>query len=286
MKIHLYDPVAEEYLYTFNESENKGYITGKIEGLGPPSIRASRGSYAGRSGGYSGKRLWDPRLVTVSGLLIADTVIEMQAHRAYWSDVFARLDDLYLLIDYENGNQYLIFCSIDGSPSLDYVPLDPLRAPFTVSMLADDPVIYDNTSGHAISVNLARTVGGGITWPLVWPAVWAAGAGSTTVNNDGTVPISPVIALTGSMTNPILSNETTGEFISLPSFTAPAGSVVKVDLRSEFITLNGGNISGLKSATSEWWSLQTGPNTIKLSTSDVADTVSGVMVWRNGVMGI
>src|SRR3954469_20427795 len=108
MKIHVYDPVAAETLYTFNDDATKGYITGKIEGLGPPSIRASRGSYAGRSGGYSGKHLWDPRLVTASGLLIADTVVEMQDHRAYWSEVFSRLDDLHLLIDYENGNQYLI----------------------------------------------------------------------------------------------------------------------------------------------------------------------------------
>src|SRR3954469_17097094 len=189
MKIHVYDPVAAETLYTFNDDATKGYITGKVEGLGPPAIRASRGSYAGRSGGYSGKRLWDPRLITVSGTLIADTVVEMQQRRLDWSDVFARLDDLQLLIDYENGKQYIVFCSVDGAPSLDYTPLDPRKAPFAVSFLADDPVIYDNTSGDAMSVERDRVVGGGITWPATWPATWAAGAGATTVSNDGKVPI-------------------------------------------------------------------------------------------------
>src|SRR3954453_23200091 len=286
MKVHIYDPVTAEYIYSFNKSDNKGYITGKIEGLGPPAVRRSRGSYAARSGGYSGKGFWDPRLITVSGMLIADTVVEMQGHRSYWGEVFSRLDDIQLLIELENGNLFLIMCKIDGTPTLDYVPLDPRRAPFSVSFLADDPVIYDNTSGAAISVPLQKTVGGGVTWPMTWPMTWAAGAGATTVQNLGAVPIWPVITLTGSMTNPVISNQTTGEFISLPGFTAPAGSVVVIDLYNETVTLNGGNITGLLSAGSSCWALEEGPNTIKLSTTDVADTVSGLMAWRNGVMGI
>src|SRR4051794_35936080 len=245
MKMHVYDPLAEAVLYTFNDAAQRGYITGKVEGLGPPSIRASRGSYAGRSGGYSGKRLWDPRLITVSGTLIADTVVEMQQRRLDWSDVFSRLDDLQLLIDYENGKQYIIFCSIDGTPSLDYTPLDPIKAPFAVSFLADDPVIYDN-SWDVNSVLLKKVVGGGITWPVTWPLTWAAGQGGTSVLNGGSVPIYPVITLTGSMTNPMVSNDTTGEFIELPDFTAPAGSVVVIDLYNQTITLNGGNIAGLR----------------------------------------
>jgi hypothetical protein len=286
MKIHAYDPVSDTTFFVFNDADYKGYITGKVEGLGPPSNRVSRGSYAGRSGGYSGQRYWDPRLITVTGLLIADTVTEMQNRRADWSDAFSWLDELQLVIQLENGNEYLINCSVDGTPTLDYIPLDPLRAPFSVSFLADDPVIYDNTAGHATSVTLSRVAGGGITWPLSWPLSWPAGAAGSTVNNTGTVPIYPVITLTGSMTNPVLSNQTTGEFISLPGFTAPSDAVVLVDLYNHTITLNGGNVAGLLGAGSSWWGLQKGQNTIKLTTSDVADTVTGTMVWRNGVMGI
>ncbi len=286
MKLHVYDPAAEQVVYTFNEATNRGYINVKIEGLGPPGTRSSRGTYAGRSGGYSGRRYWDPRLITASGTLIADTAAEMQQHRLYWSEVFSSLDDLHLLIEHEDGSQYIVFCGIDGTPTLEYNPLNLQVAPFSVSFLADDPVIYDNTAGMATTVTLARTVGGGLTWPVVWPATWAPGAGATTVVNGGKVPIQPLITLTGSMTNPQLLNETTGELLSLPGFSTPAGSVVVVDLYNESITLNGGNITGQRSVASSFWSLETGPNTIKLSTTDVADTVSGEMTWRNGVMGI
>jgi ABC-type uncharacterized transport system permease subunit len=159
-------------------------------------------------------------------------------------------------------------------------------APFRIGLVAPDPIVYDNTSGSVLTATVNKYVGGGVTWPLVWPLEWEAGSGATTVNNTGNVAVYPAITINGSATNPIITNTTSGEFIQLDSLTAPVGSEIIINPRVPSVTLNGGNIFTKVNSASTWWKLNPGNNSLKLTTSDAADTAVATVEWRSGYLGV
>jgi hypothetical protein len=263
------------------------FITGKLTGLGLPSVRRSTGSSSGRHGGYSGRPFWGSRLLTIDGHLIGNDAAQSQDRRLWVNNAFTDLDDLAMYIEYENGNRYVSYCQLIGTPTLDYAPLDQQKTPFYLEFLANDPVFYDANDAHANTAVIPKANGGGITWPVVWPRVSAPGSGNVTVGNTGKVDIWPVITITGSMTNPIIANDSSGKALQLTGFSAPEGSEVVIDMYDLTATLDGGNIFDYLAEPPGWWALLADRlNSIRFETSDIADTAEATIYWRNGYMGI
>src|SRR5689334_8447348 len=82
--------------------DSGAFITGKLSGLGLPSVRRSTGAATGRHGGYSGRPFWGPRLLTIDGILIGDTPSKVQDRRLWFNNAFTDLSDLLMYIEYEN----------------------------------------------------------------------------------------------------------------------------------------------------------------------------------------
>lgn len=105
---------------------------------------------------------------------------------------------------------------------------------------ASDPRLYD-PSIHTAQFSLAGT-GGGAGWPIPWPIPWPIG--DDTLNlaldllyADGSrlgAPEYPRITIFGPITDPVITNETTGEVIDLSGGTgltlADATEWVEIDL--------------------------------------------------------
>lgn len=267
--------------FLLNDLTSKVYVNGEIDGLELPSIRSSTGNYAGRSGGYVGAQLFSPRDVTLTGTVFSSDLSAMEQARKDLETALASLDVTMRIVT-NAGNAYVIYCNL-----LDFkMPInrDMFQADFKIELFAGDINIYDDSSGGALSVTVPREVSGGYTYPVVYPVVYAAGTGPTTVTNNGSVEIFPVLTLTGVMTNPVMANLTADELVAInPIVTAP-GDVVVIDMRARTATLNGSNI--FAKVSGDWWSLATGGNDISLTTSDGGDTVSAAVSWRNGRLGI
>ena len=289
MKIRIFDQPTHTELICINDPSSEAYITGTIQGLGLPGVRMSTGASSGQHGGYSGTPHFEPRVLSIDGLIKDDAVAQAQARRRAWSSAFSGLGQLEARIEYpESGQAFLIFCKLYGSPSLDYTPLDPLKHNFTIDLLADDPLIYDDITGAANEAVIPKAVGGGAAWPMDWPVESEAGSGPVTVTNTGDQPIYPTFTVTGSMTNPVIENITTGRKLQFNSFNAPVGSELFIDMypSRRLATLNGGNVLYALTTPPGWFALLPGDNTIQLTTGDSADTASALMQWRNGFMGI
>lgn len=294
MKLRIKDRSTGTELICINDPSSEAYITGKIVGLGLPNIRMSSGPATGRPGGYSGTPQYDPRLITIDGLLKDNTVAEAQQRRMALADAFTDLGELEAQIEYpEMGRSFISYCKLYGQLELDYTPLDPLKHPFTLELLADDPALYENTSGSANSVTINKTVGGGVILPMITPAISAAGSSAEVVTNGGRIRIAPVITITGSMSNPRIINETSGQVVGLTGFVAPAGSVLVIDMYDRTAVLNPDPITGLNGSNvtgsvtlDDWWELARGANNIRLTTSDSGDDAQADIRWRNAVMGI
>lgn len=271
--------------YVLNDPTNPSnvYLDEPIDGLGLPPIRTSSGNYSGRDGGYVGAQFYGMRLITLTGRFFSLNPAALEASRRSLAAAVAT-PSVTLNITTNGGNQYLVNTNID---SLD-MPIirDPTTAPFKITLIATDPIIYDNSSSGSMSVTVNPARGGGITWPITWPITWAAGSAPTTVNNTGNATIYPTITLTDKMTNPSITNQTTGQFFTLTGLTTTAGDVLKIDMKNRTVLLNGGSVLPFVTSTSSWWPLLPGNNSINLTTSDGTDTTVATVSWRSGYRGI
>lgn len=271
--------------YVLNDptNPNSAYLDEPIDGLGLPPVRTSSGNYSGRDGGYVGSQFYGMRLITLTGRFFSTSPVTLEASRQALAAAVAS-SSITLTLTTNAGASYLITCNVD---SLD-MPINRSvsTAPFKLSLIAPDPIIYDN-SAAAMSVAITRSVGGGITWPISWtPVTWAPGSQPIAINNTGGVIIYPVITLNNAMTNPTITNVTTGQSFSLNGFTTAAGDVVVIDMKNRTVLLNGGSVLPYVTTSSIWWSLIPGSNSVSLNSTNGADTVTGTVSWRAGYRGI
>ncbi|MGO4470331.1 hypothetical protein AB4Y95_00130 [Arthrobacter sp. M-10] len=271
--------------FVLNDPNNPNglFLDEPIDGLGLAPIRTSSGNYSGRDGGYVGSQFYGMRLITLTGFFFSSSPAALESSRRALAAAIAT-PAVTMNITTNGGSQYLLNCNID---SLDMPILRSInKAPFKITLIATDPIIYDNSASGSMSVTVNPARGGGITWPITWPITWAAGSAPTTVNNTGNATIFPTITLTDKMTNPSITNQTTGQFFTLTGLTTTAGDVLKIDMKNRTVLLNGGSVLPFMTSTSSWWPLIPGNNSINLTTNDGTDTTVATVSWRSGYRGI
>jgi hypothetical protein len=271
--------------FTLNDptSANPVTLDEPIAGLSMPPIRTSSGTYSGRDGGYVGAQFYGMRLITMTGFIFGSPALVESTRRAFEAAVAT--GTILLTITTNAGNQYLANCYLD---SLD-IPINRslTKAPFNLSLIAPDPTIYDNSASGLNTATIVPVNGGGLTWPITWnPVTWLPGGLPTTITNSGNVIAYPVITLTGSATNPTITNTTTGQLFSILGLTTTGTDVITIDMANRTVLLNGGSILGYVTTTSSWWPLLVGGNSIKLTTGNSSDTVTGTLSYRSGYRGI
>ncbi|MEB0288677.1 phage tail family protein, partial [Cryobacterium sp. 10S3] len=223
------------------------------------------------------------RLITLTGFIFGTPALLESTRQAFEAAVST--GSILLTITTNAGNQYVINCYLDA---LD-IPINrsATKAPFNLTLIAPDPTIYDNSAGGLQTASLVPVTGGGVTWPIAWtPVVWAPGGLPTTITNTGNLATYPMITLTGPATNPTITNISTGQFFSIQGLTTTGTDVIVIDMLNRTVLLNGGPILTYVTVTSSWFPLLSGSNSIKLTTGNSLDTVTGVISWRSGYRGI
>ena len=271
--------------FTINDPQGTTgvYLDETVDGLDLPIIRTSSGDYASRNGGYVGAQFFGARSISLKGRIFANDLATVDARRkALQVAVGGGLIQVDIILN--SGAAYLLYAYVTDLNMP--IPRDPFSAPYKLELLAPDPTIYDNSSGSALTTAISKKVSGGYTYPVVFPVVYAAGTQPATVTNSGTVTVYPQITLTGAMTNPAIQNVTTNQLFSLSGLVTGAADTVVIDMLKRTVTLNGASIFGLIAASSTFWGLIVGNNSVQLTTSNAGDTVTGVVSWRSGVMGV
>jgi hypothetical protein len=146
-----------------------------------------------------------------------------------------------------------------------------------IGMHATDPRVYAPTIGSTI--DLASIVGG-LTWPTSFPLTFgsSSGGGSLIVNNTGNMEMRPIITITGPVTNPVVENETLGEFLSFANtnvgYTLANGEQLVIDTDAHSVmffpldaTIGASRRQWLQNG-STWWNLPPGTSSIVFSSGD------------------
>lgn len=285
-----------------NDGQSGFFLDGEIAGLGFPEIRTSSGLIGGQDGGYIGAQFFGMRPITLTGRAYSNDVVTTEDLRRQLQATLSPLA-VELRITTYAGRRYLIYANVT---KFDMPIDDSLNfAYFKIELLATDPVIYDDTAGAALSATINKAVPGGMFFSGTKPwfgktTYFTPGAPNASISNDSTVATYPVIVFQGKLSDPVLTNRTTGEVWSMESYSVSAGSVTQVDMQAHTVRLGttadlvdgrlpdgvGGSVFAYVSEGAEWWGIVPGVNEIELSTGSASDTQTGTLWWRPGLRGI
>ena len=283
----------QTFFILLNDYELNGVGSGvylnAVTGLGNLDIRISGDLYSGRDGGFVSTQFLDQRGISIQGTIFADDSATAENKRR---EVIAAVSglDVEMVIRTFAGSEYTIQTKLVKIDGLEFNG-NKFSYQFRIELLAPDPYIYETTDGDELSAAIAISEGGGYTMDYntdegyVLPVEWEASEQPVTITNNGNATFTPVIYLYGELSNPVITNQTTGQSMSL-TLTSSTGDVIKIDNKNRTITLNGGNILALMGSSSQWIEIQPGDNIFVLTTDTQADTGSGLIEWFNTYIGI
>jgi hypothetical protein len=165
------------------------------------------------------------------------------------------------------------------------------RIPFTLAFECADPRIY-GTELHQQTIGIYNPAGGGVDWEIDWEVDFSdPGFGADEVvhnaGNDRAYPIIKVHFGTGTLTDFVLTNVTTGVTFSVTT-TFSAGQILTGDMEAR-IRGSGGRIIDLSGASryGSWdlprttFYLQPGDNIIRFEITGTTTDSTASLTWRD-----
>ena len=153
-----------------------------------------------------------------------------------------------------------------------------IRSQYT--FFCPDPRYYSNTLQTA-SLSPIAALGRG--YNRIYPLTYGGGSGSVSqpLTNGGSVTTYPTITITGPATNIIITNTTTGQYLSLYGSLA-TGDTLVINLYEKLITLNGAAARNLLVGGSNWFGIDPGTSNVSFSAAgSVAGTTTCNINYRN-----
>lgn len=265
------------------------FVQPPIKGLEFPALRVGSHDRAGDDGVEVTSVFLGERRIQLTGKVF--NVTSASAHvalRREFLSVVAPQRDVNDLIIHKtltfttlDDAQYQLSIEVVGA-TMDW---DNVRhSTFLIDILATQATI---DSLEQFSKSISVVTRGGFILPVILPALLGAGSGGSSVlTNDGDTIAYPVITIIGPLTNPRITNNTTGEFISLVLGLTDGQSIV-IDMLAR--TAVQGGITNQISAVSDdssWFGLQPGDNELQISTGISGETGTATVTWHDTFVGI
>lgn len=292
--------------FELNNPDKRIYINDQIEGLDLPAIRTSRGERSGQAGSYIGAQVFSSRSVAITGTIFSADVYEAREKRR---EIQAALplypDEIVVRIEDDDGRSYSLVAQLISFK----MPIErsPIKSAFKIELEAPYPVIYDTTAGSRLTATINKAVPGGMQFSSTTPQFggnlsfyFSAGSPNSTVDNSGTVTVFPLIVITGQISNPVITNLTTGEVFSMTAYSVSSDAVTQIDMLNHTVRLGntsqlvngvlpdavGDSVFGYVADSSEWFGIVPGINEFSLTSGSGSDASSAVISWLPGLMGI
>lgn len=217
------------------------YSITKVDGLGPVDSREDELEKAIEHGSFVYAEFLTSRLITIEGFVIGNDAEVVEA----------RLDAL--------GSAFAP--SRVNSPLTFKVPGRVEQRSYCKRLRTYWPYDLDRTLGY-VEWTVSLKAGDPRFYAEVESVLNAAGVAI----NAGKFPTDPVITLIGPWTNPLITNDTTDEFVGVTRELL-AGETLVIDPFEKDISVNGVTVYHQRTAGSSWWDLEPGNNQIVLAGS-------------------
>lgn len=258
-----------------------------IKGLEKPQMRTSSMNRPGANGGILSNQLYGGRLVTIEGQIYSPNLSSYMAARQAFikmcridKNAYGDIEEKEMKLTARDGTLYSIFGSVIdftlGQSKYNF-------APFQLQFYASRPEIFSQSE---YTVFLTARSSGGVVYPVIYPAVYEASeGGNLSVINLGNMNSLPRLYLSGQLTNPVISNITTGKYMSIGEILMDSDDTIEIDMRDQTILFNGTSDLEAKILGSDWWDLMPGTNLIQLTTGDSADDGQVSLIYRDAFVG-
>jgi len=159
--------------------------------------------------------------------------------------------------------------------------------PFTIYCKIKDPTIYGATLKTATSEPSNAVAGlGSAAYPFGYPIAYGATLYTTTSSaiNNGNIPCYPVsIDIYGPVTNPIITNAATGEYIQVNTTLASTSNILHIEYNNSklAVTVGGNSVAKDVTTSSDYFKIQPGENVISLTGSSVGTGAYYVLTYRD-----
>jgi hypothetical protein len=110
---------------------------------------------------------------------------------------------------------------------------------------------------------------------------FAMPSATNTINNSGNSITNWLLSMVGPATNPIITNNTTGQVISFTGLILNGTQVLTLDSSESTAKVNGESVDIYLTSGFSWWGLPVGGTSITVSAT-TATTASCTLTWRNG----
>lgn len=268
------------------------FIKPLVQGLESPSIRLPSFERPNVDGAFVPNQLYGSRPITIEGKVTGDGSMVTYRERRR---TFEGVASIYRLSGVLNPITFK-FTTMDDLALQVEVYVRKLKFPdslitagdYVLEMLAPDIRLLSQTE-HSSHVNIFSGGGMPIDMPIVM-SMAAGGLTETTVNNSGNIGTFPLITLYGTIEDPTISNQTTGDSMSVDYTLTLSTERIEIDVETRTVlyfaseTATGVNIRD--KFTGDWFELQAGNNAIKLVVADTTDTGYMVINWRDAYLGV
>jgi hypothetical protein len=284
-------------VYASSPAYGDGFYLTDIDGLVAASIRNPTQDRPGRDGTIVFDFLFGPRFPVLQGVIVAGSSTEEHYLRhllALACNSILRADGTLKWTPNGHDERQLTVRCLEALQISHDTP-----AAFQLALVAGDPTVYSSTEqedttsalslggqGGGLAFGQAVDEGGEDAWGFPFSFGEFTSGGSATLVNGGTVDAYPVVDITGPIVSPTLHNVTTGKVVSLSGLSLSSGDHIEIRMLDETVRLNGdpdsSQIDKLDIATSEFWPLVPGTNSIRLAAAsfDAAETFATI-TWRD-----
>ena len=243
-----------------------------------------------KKGGYQGNKMPTPSFasyqfvcnLTVIGIGYSDLV----AQRAALFKILGLVHSLgvqTIEIDRSDGTTLQIdikAIQVTGDYSTD----DMSSSQIQVTLEAEYPFLQSSLPS---SQDVSIYNGGGMAVPMGVPLDLTSGAtGPVILTNLGNYAAYPIFTFVGPLTHPEITNNTTGEVLSLAYDLASSDDSIVVDCYERTVLIEPSGNPGRQYMSGDFWTVPIGVSTVTLGSSNTGDAGKVTVLFRSTYLGV
>jgi hypothetical protein len=254
-----------------------------IRGTGIPPLAQQAERTPLQDGETYVRTLLDRRFIVLQLRLLGTTWANLQARRRSLVTALNPKLGVGTLKWTPDATTYAIDCILERELPMNE-RLGTLMDRATVSLRCPDPTWYDPTLNEPTHTVTPTE----LEFPIEFPIQFGPKFISTVVDNTGDVVTWPTISNDGGAFSGVkIENVTAGKFVSLPGLSVASGETLTVDMGARTIEVDGISVLDKMTSNSEFWSLATGNNTVKITLARMPTApVAWSVDWYKRFLGI
>ena len=289
MKKIILDKGGSDELTVHDSSTTIDFIIGDktITGLDSPLRRVVNFDRSGQDGQIISSNYFGGRLISWTQTIVGADDDDHLANRKLLAAALAFERD-------SNGKAVTKTAEFtmndDNVYTVEYVSRQP-KLPHKLHNMTTGTIILECESESLDGAEATETIylssGGGfdITFTIPFDIDRTTG-GQATITNSGDLDTYPIINLKNALSNPTISNQTTGKDLQLESVNTSAGETITIDMRNRTIYKGSQNYFSYKSSGSDFWALQPDANIIVFTDTTYNAAAYAEIVYSSAYSGI